>query len=326
MKQQKYYYKQENYKSRRSVNSIVFAIFISAFVVAGLYAVFQRVSESAVEPDIVSAEVIKEPKYNFENIAPPVEGQFAIANLVDGIDANYVDEQLAPIASLTKLITALAVLDKAPIEPGAQGDELTLTAQDEQYYWDYVAVGGTVTPVTAGLQMTQYEALQTMLLASSNNMSDTLVDKYFESKEEYVNYANNVINNLGLTYTKVVDTTGFAPENVSTPTELLLIGKKSLENPVIAEIVAQKEATVSVAGGIPNYNALIDLPYVTGLKPGLTDEAGYCLLFSMDVPNSAGELVTTIGVVTGMRDTAQYKSFILSTYNQVIEITKKSNT
>ena len=248
----------------------------------------------------------------------PSEGQFAVANLVDGIEVNYENEQLAPIASLTKLITALAVLEKAPLSLGEQGDVITLEAKDEQYYWDYASIEGTVTAVSAGLQMTQYEALQTMLLASSNNMSDTLVDFYFDSKEEYLDYANKYLEEMGLIYTNVADTTGFSPESVSTPSELLLIGKKALDNPVIAEIVAQKEATVSVAGEIPNYNALIELPYVTGLKPGLTDEAGYCLLYSMDVPNSSGEIVTVIGVVLGIRDATEQKAYLSSVYNQTI--------
>jgi D-alanyl-D-alanine carboxypeptidase (penicillin-binding protein 5/6) len=293
-------------------------------ITAGLLVGYRFVSSDSVEQVAVSAEVVKEPIYKFDELPAPIEGQFAVANLVDGIEVNYEGENLAPIASLTKLITALAVLDKAPINTGEKGDTILLTAKDEQYYWDYAAIEGTVTPVTAGLEISQYEALQTMLLASSNNMADTLVDYYFESKEEYLEYANNFLKEMDLVYTKVADTTGFSPESVSTPTELLLIGKKSLENPVISEIVAQKGAYVSVAGEIPNYNMLINLPYVTGLKPGLTDEAGYCLLFSMEVPNSSGELVTTIGVVMGMRDTDQYRSFMLTTYNQIIETIQKS--
>lgn len=318
MKYKKYHYNQINEEPRFKAKGIVFSVFIAIFFASGLFAIFRQFTSDEPVQNVVSAEVVTEPKYNLEPITAPPEGQFAIANLEDGIDINYEDEKLAPIASLTKLITALVILEKAPINPGEKGDVITLSAKDEQYYWQYAAIEGTVTAVSAGLQMTQYEALQTMLLASSNNMSDTLVDFYFESKEEYLEYANKYIEEMGLIYTKVADTTGFSPESVSTPTELLIVGQKSLENPVIAEIVAQKEATVSVAGEIPNYNALIDLPYVTGLKPGLTDEAGYCLLFSMDVPDSSGEVVTVIGVVLGIRDGAVQKTYLSSVYNQTI--------
>lgn len=325
MKNQKYYYNREPEKPRGKTKEVVFAIFITIFIASGVFAGYKNFSSDSVEQNVASAEVIKKSTYSYENIPAPSQGQFAIANLLDGIEVDYEDEKLAPIASLTKIITALAILEKAPINPGERGDVITLGAKDEQYYWDYAEIEGTVTAVSAGLQMTQYEALQTMLLASSNNMSDTLVDFYFKSKEEYLEYANNYLEKMGLIYTNVADTTGFSPESVSTPTELLLIGEKALENPTIAEIVAQKEATVSVAGEIPNYNALIDLPYVTGLKPGLTDEAGYCLLFSMDIPNSEGEIVTTIGVVLGIRGAAEQKSYLSTIYNEAIAATQSIN-
>ena len=318
MKHQKYNLRSNN-KPKSKRKGVVFAFLVSVFLLMGIFTFLRYSPTTNNEQDVASAEVVtKEPKYDLSSIVPPPEGQFAIANLVDGIEVDYENEDLAPMASLTKLVTALAVLEKSPLSPGEQGDIITLSAQDEQYYRDYIAIEGTVTAVTAGLQMSQYEALQTMLLASSNNMSDTIVDYYFDSKEEYLEYANNLLKDMGLTYTEVADTTGFSPQSVSTPSELLVIGEKALENQIIAEIVAQPEATVSVAGEIPNYNALIDLPFVTGLKPGLTDEAGYCLLFSMDIPDSNGEIVTAIAVVMGLRDGEQYRDYLMSIYNQTI--------
>lgn len=183
---------------------------------------------------------------------------------------------------------------------GQSGDMLQLTAQDEQYYWDYVAIEGTVTAVTAGSEMSQYEALQAMLLPSSNNIADTLVDKYFSSRQEYLDYANALLQRLGLSNTRVADASGFSPESVSTPSDMIIVGRKALQNPVIAEIVAQPSAVLSVGGEVPNYNALIGEDTVTGIKPGLTDEAGRCLLFSADTTDATGNTVTIIGVVMGI--------------------------
>jgi serine-type D-Ala-D-Ala carboxypeptidase (penicillin-binding protein 5/6) len=323
MKHKKYHYKATKTPGLKSKRSLAIVLF-SITACLGLFTYIRFNASETIQQEVAAVETMQEPKYKLDAIQPPLEGQFAIAALSDGIDMVTDDEKVTPIASLTKLITALVVLEKAPLNPNERGDIIILTANDEQYYWDYIALQGTVTSVTAGQQISQYEALQTMLLASSNNMSDTIIDYYFESREDYLNYANSMISRLGLTNTKVADTTGFSPNSVSTPSDMLLLGKIILENPVLAEIVAQKDATVSVAGAIPNYNALIDLPYVTGLKPGLTDEAGYCLLFSMDIPNSDGEIVTAIGVVLGMRDTQMYRSFILSAYNQTIETIQKT--
>jgi len=236
----------------------------------------------------------------------PTTGQSAIGTLELGTILTSTDDQQVPIASITKLITSLAILDKEPLQLGEQGRELLLTAQDEKYYWDYVALQGTITPVTAGFSMTTYEALQAMLLASSNNMSDTIVDNYFASKQDYLDYANEYLKRQGLDNTQVADTTGFSADSKSTPSDLIKLAQLALNNPVIKQIVAQPEATISVAGEIPNYNPIINDPNVIGLKPGATDEAGYTLLFAADLPNSNGGIETFIGVALGFQDRAEY--------------------
>jgi len=236
----------------------------------------------------------------------PTQGQSAIGTLELGTIIAADNEQQVPIASITKLITALVILEKQPLAIGELGRVIELTAQDEQYYWDYVALLGTITPVTAGFSMTQYESLQAMLLTSSNNMSDTIVDNYFASSQEYVNYANDYLRRQGLENTQVADATGFSPDSKSTPSDLVVLAQLALNNPIIREIVAQPEAMISVAGSIPNYNPLITDPDVIGLKPGATDEAGYTLLFAANLPNSNGESETFIGVTLGIVDRAEY--------------------
>ncbi len=231
----------------------------------------------------------------------PEDGHAAIGTLKDGVLArSHVDEKQRPIASLAKVITALAVLEKAPMQPGDKGMTIQLEKEDEDLYWEYLSKDGTVTSVTAGEKLNQYQSLQAMLLPSSNNMSDTLVRRVFGSMEAYVSYANDMVRRYGLTQTTVDDASGFSPQTVSTPSELIVIGQKALEHPVIAEIVAQEEAEIPVAGIIPNYNGFLQLKGVTGIKPGNTDEAGNCLLFSARYHNESGQDVTFIGVVLGI--------------------------
>lgn len=257
-------------------------------------------------------KIVTQSLYNFDSIVFSPEGQSAVGTLEFGvIKSSSANEKPIPMASITKLITVLSVLEKAPLEPGQQGDIITLNAKDEQYWHDYVALQGTITPVTAGYTMTQYEALQAILLPSSNNIADTLVDRYFDSREEYLYFANSLIKSYGLKNTKVSDASGFSPESVSTPSDLIIIGQKILNKPVLAQIVAQQNANISVAGEIPNYNPLITIPGVTGIKPGATDEAGYCLLFSADTINSGGKKETIIGVVMGIKDRPTYQSSAL---------------
>lgn len=284
------------------------------FALAGGDNEMQKVATIAIEPTVenkeseqallaLQAKIEASPLASFElsNV-----GQSAIGTLELGVIVTTKNEQQVPIASITKIITSLVILDKQPLALGEPGRTIELTAQDEQYYWDYVARVGTITPVTAGFSMTQYEALQAMLLASSNNMADTIVDSYFASKEEYLAYATDYLARVGLENTQVADTTGFSPESKSTPSDLIKLAQLALANPVIKEIVAQPDATISVAGSIVNYNPLITDPDVIGLKPGATDEAGYTLLFAAELPTSSGTTETFIGVTLGFQDRPEY--------------------
>lgn len=230
----------------------------------------------------------------------PEQGQAAIGTLEGGVLArSHDDEQPRPIASLAKVITALAVLEKAPMESGETGIIITYDAADELSYNEYLAKLGTVTNVAAGEQINQYQALQAMLLPSSNNMSDTLAKRVFGSMEAYKVYANNMLLRYGLSKTKIDDASGFSPTSVSTPSEMIVIGQKALEHPVIAEIVRQPNAELPLSGEVPNYNGLLRVEGVTGIKPGTTDEAGWCLLFSATHRTATNQDMTVIGVLLG---------------------------
>lgn len=302
---------------KRSLRAPV-QVFLLAGVVftIGWFMLFREPSQTTQEDQTIlvsatqtveQADAQQQPAYALANMPFPIEGQAAIGTLSDGVlQSSSENEQVQPMASITKIVTALAVLEKAPLEPGQKGDTIMLSAQDEQYYWEYVAVGGTVTDVSAGLEISQYDALQAMLLPSSNNMADTIIDYYFSSREEYLAYANNMLRDYGLTQTTVADASGFSPGSVSTPSDLVAIGQKALQNPVVAEIVAKPKTSIAIAGEVPNYNVLIEEEGITGIKPGLTDEAGRCLLFSADTVDAAGDTVTIVGVVMGINDFGVY--------------------
>ena len=256
-----------------------------------------------------AAETVVEPSaaaHPLSTVSLPNDSQAAVGTLFEGLVATNETGDPVPIASITKVLTTLVVLEKAPLKPGEQGDSITLTQKDVDYYQKYIGIGGTVTNVVAGESMTQYQVLQTMLLASSNNMSDTIVEHYFGSVDEYLKQANIYLKENDLQNTKIADATGFSPESVSTPSDVLTFSQLALQNPVIKEIAAQKSANVPVAGEILNYNPLINEPNVTGLKPGFTDEAGATLVFSADVPLENGETKSVIGVVLGGHDASTY--------------------
>lgn len=216
-----------------------------------------------------------------------------------GVLASTGDQHKRPIASIAKVITSLAILEKYPLKPGEEGPQIPITEQDEQLYRDYVARNGTVVLVKAGTSVSLHQALQAMLMPSANNFADTTATWVFGSLQDYSKYANDMIKRVGLKDTVVgPDASGLNPSTKSTASDLVKIGELALKNPVIADIVASKFAYIPVAGSIPNYNALVDSNGFSGIKPGDSIEAGNTLLFSVK-RTVKGKDVNVIGAILG---------------------------
>ncbi len=260
----------------------------------------------------------------------PASGQAAFGAVGFGVLAESGAQTPAPIASVAKIITALAVLKQKPLQIGEQGPMLTIDQSDVQAYRDYVAKGGSVVPINFGEQISEYQALQAMLLPSANNMAFTLSKWAFGSVDAYISYAEGLTTSLGLKQTHIADESGFSPQTTSTPHDLVLLGQAAASQPIITEIVNQKTATIPVAGEIHNVNLLLGQKDINGIKTGNTSEAGGCLLFSATHNYPNNQKATIIGAVVGskdlpmaMRDTLALLSSVTPNF-QITTVVKKS--
>lgn len=240
------------------------------------------------------------------NLPWPSYGQSAYSPNKDSIIfQSNKDLKPVPFASVAKIITALAVLEKKPLKVGEQGENITLTAQDVEFYNQHIANLGSVVPVNEGEVITEYQALQAMLLPSANNIADSLAVWVFGSKENYVDYANNMLRDLKLNDTKVADPSGYSPQTVSTAPELIKLGYKYIENPVLLEIAKQPTANIPVAGEVKNYNATFNQNGMIGIKVGFTDEAGRTFLAIKNNKDGSVAMVSVLGAddfPTAMQD------------------------
>jgi D-alanyl-D-alanine carboxypeptidase (penicillin-binding protein 5/6) len=207
------------------------------------------------------------------------------------------DERPRPIASISKVVSALVVLDERPLD-GGDGPTITFDADDAALYDSYLAQNGKVAPMPAGLRLTERQALEVSLIESANNYADALALWAFGSSEAFVDAADDWLDENGLTSTTIVEPTGMSPANTSTATDLVTLGTLALEDPVVAEIVRTDTTTIPGVGEIENSNELLGLDGVTGIKTGTLDEAGACLLFSADY-TIGDETVTVVGVMLG---------------------------
>lgn len=216
----------------------------------------------------------------------------------DGVLAATGSTDPLPIASITKIVTALVVLERYPLVGGTEGESVTFGPADVAIRQALRAQNGVVAPATTGMVLTQRSIMQVMLIESANNYAASLAAWAFGSEAAFVDEANAWLARHNLTRTVINDATGMSPGNRSTPADLIEIGKLALADPLLAEIVSTRSITVAGVGTYENRNRLLAVDGVTGIKTGTLDEAGACLLFAADLI-IGGTTVTTVGVVLG---------------------------
>lgn len=224
----------------------------------------------------------------------------------DGVLAATGSTEALPMASITKVITALVVLERHPLTLDHPGPMIEYTKTDVSYFGQYQSRGATVEPVYAGMQLSQYDAMAAMLLPSAANYSLSLVTWAFGDVDAFVAEAERWLTANELHNTVVAEPTGLAPANQSTVNDLIELGKIVLADPVMSKLVATPAIDIPGVGVLENSNKILGFRGVDGIKTGTLPEAGACLLFSTDF-QVGGSTVTVVGVALGgTRHAIQY--------------------
>lgn len=198
--------------------------------------------------------------------AVAVDGFESTAAATDGTLASTTDE--APLASITKLVTALMVLDSQPLALGESGPEYSFTSRDRSTYWNYRARGESALDVPVGGSLTEYQMLQGLLIGSANNYAARLAEQFWPTDEVFESAATDWLRTHGVSGITVVEPSGIDSDNVGTPAGVIALSRKALEDPVIAEIVATASVDLPGAGEVENTNDLLVDPGVVGIKTG----------------------------------------------------------
>ncbi|GHD38814.1 D-alanyl-D-alanine carboxypeptidase [Mycetocola manganoxydans] len=208
-----------------------------------------------------------------------------------------------PMASITKTITALVVLDKHPLGAESQGQTVPITSEDYLAYLDYQKAGTRTVSVYTADAWSEREMLQAMLLGSSNNHADTLARWAFGSVDDYLVAANAWLAEQGLAETTVVDTTGLSDRSVGTAADLARLSAIALETPAIASVLAEPVTGLPSRRGIENTTTYLPERGVTGISRSYTDAAGICLQFGLDIPvEGSAESFRAYGAILGQPD------------------------
>ena len=239
---------------------LLVAVYAAVTLLWPLNAVVPRIQPLVVQPIAAPAA---EPAW-------PGQGEAAIA--VQGMP-DVLSSANAPesIASITKVVTALLVLERLPLAPGEQGPTYAFTQADSDDYWQYRARGESSLDVPVDGTLTQLQMLQGMLIASANNYAQRLASDIWPSNADFVAAADRYLVERGITGITIVNPTGIEAGNTATPAALITLAEKALQNPVIAEIVRTPELSLPGAGSFRNGNPLLADPGVVGIKTGTLD-------------------------------------------------------
>lgn len=285
--------------------TLVVAVAIASYVGVVLSAPLPLAAAVMTPIEIDPGAVAKVTMPDFGAGAVSVTGaeEFAGTVGVDGILA-VSDDAPRPIASITKIITTLVILEAKPLGPDDAGPTLTFSKADNDLYDKYYVLGAVIQPMKIGSTMSLRDALQLMLVTSATNYAEAVSTWAFGSQTRFVAAARDWLARNSLTGTSIFDSVGMNPHNTSTPTDLIALGKLAMTNPVIASIVGMSTTDVPGFTGIHNTNTVLGSDGVNGIKTGTLEAAGSCLLFSAVVDVGVSKPVTVTGVVLGALDRA----------------------
>lgn len=209
------------------------------------------------------------------NLPWPSYGQGAFGLLDGDVIASHGEQSQVPIASAAKIVTALVILERHPLSTGGTGPTITLRENDVALYNKYVAMQGSVIPVSTGQRLSERQMLEALLLPSANNIADSLAIWSFGSVESYISSANTYLKGHGFKNTTIGgDASGYSPDSTSTASELVKLGALAMKNNALAEIVAEKTAVIPGVGIVKNVDTLLGSNGIVGIKTGNNDQNG----------------------------------------------------
>ncbi len=195
-------------------------------------------------------------------------------------------DAIVPIASLTKLLTAMAVLDSKP----DMEEKISIENEDV----DLLKHSRSRVPV--GTTLPRHKILELALMSSDNRAAAALARTYPGGEPALIQAIATKVRALGMTNTVIKEPTGLSPENTSTAADLAKMAVAASRYPEIVAITTDKEDQITMNGRsrtIHNTNRLVGANGWDVLlsKTGFTNEAGHCLIMRI---KQAGRQATLV--------------------------------
>ena len=218
-------------------------------------------------------------------------------------------DRITPIASITKLMTAMVLLDA----------RLTMTAPVTIIDTDVDTLKNSLSHLPVGWMLTREDLLHLALMSSENRAAGALARTFPGGTEAFVAAMNSKAAALGMAHTHFVDPHGLHPENVSTARELLLMAGAAYAYEPIRRMTTSASLTVvalnsqrSRTFGNSDYLVTHEGWTVGMSKTGYIVESGYCLVLQATILNRPVLMVflNRVGKHTRMGDAARTRAWL----------------
>lgn len=206
----------------------------------------------------------------------PVNGSAAVSVPSLNEFAASPRQNVQPIASLTKMMSAYVILHKLPITLGESGPCLTVSSFDVTLYNEDQETGQSSIRVQRGDQLCEDQLLEGLFVHSAGNYVVMLVHLAHMSVKAFVATMNATAASLGMTHTHYADVTGIDDGSVSTAADQLVLVDHLMASVFIRRIVSFTSVTLPGAGVVTTYTPMLGTGGVVGIKSGWTTPAGGC--------------------------------------------------
>lgn len=228
---------------------------------------------------------------------------------------------VVPIASITKLMTAMVVLEAGL----SLSEELVINQEDLDH------LKGTGSRLVMGTRLSREEMLRLALMSSENRAASALGRYYPGGIDGFVAAMNVKARLLGMSDTRFLDSSGLNPANVSSPRDLARLVTASASYPLIREFSTTDERHVLVAGRMlrfGNTNSLVRNPdwEISVSKTGYISEAGRCLVMQawMHQQPVVIVLMDSVGRYTRTADAQRVRKWLEAQGAQRVAIAPKA--
>ncbi|MFD5709390.1 D-alanyl-D-alanine carboxypeptidase [Streptomyces pharetrae] len=242
-------------------------------------------------------QLTAEDSYTFDGskagIPWPQDGQAALDVQGIGTFGSSGEQKPVPIASVAKVMTAYVILREHPLKSGEEGPMIKIDQAAEE---QSDAGQESTVDVFAGDRISEREALESILIASANNVARLLARWDAGAEKDFVAKMNATAKDLGMTNTTYTDPSGLNDTTVSTAVDQVKLAKAAMTLPAFREVAAMMSYDDYKGVNRRNWNELVGSNNVVGIKTGTTTSALGNLVFAAK-KDVGGETHTIVGAV-----------------------------